>query len=206
MRVVTCSSVAFHGQELTSFASGRCRAFVADVCSPMALRSELQDATVDLVTLIFVLSAIPPARVEAALANLLRVLRPGGQLLFRDYGLYDLAQLRQPPGSTLGTNYYARADGTLARFFERDELRGWFESVGFITLDASYATVTNMRAWPSRASTPIATLRPLLQGASESISANAFAKVLVAWPSSGHRKTGVAMKRVWLQATFQKPA
>jgi hypothetical protein len=80
------------------------------------------------------------------------------------------------------------------------------ESVGFITLDASYATVTNMRAWPSRASTPIATLRPLLQGASESISANAFAKVLVAWPSSGHRKTGVAMKRVWLQATFQKPA
>lgn len=45
--------------------------------------------------MVFVLSAISPERMHAALANVARVLKPGsGRLLFRDYAQGDLAQER----------------------------------------------------------------------------------------------------------------
>ena len=49
---------------------------------------------VDLATLVFVLSALPPSQMRGALANAYRALRPGGLLLVRDYALHDIAQLR----------------------------------------------------------------------------------------------------------------
>ncbi len=49
----------------------------------------------------------------------LKVLKPGGLLLFRDYGLYDMTQLRfiSKRDRRVGENYYQRADGTRAFFF-----------------------------------------------------------------------------------------
>lgn len=77
---------------------------------------------VDIISLIFVLSAIHPDKFQAAISNLYRCLRPGGMVLVRDYGLYDMAMLRFGPGSKLGERLYVRQDGTRLVYVD------WFRS------------------------------------------------------------------------------
>ena len=47
----------------------------------------------------------------------LQALRPGGLLLVRDHGLYDITQLRIPAERQVGPRLYRRLDGTLCYFF-----------------------------------------------------------------------------------------
>jgi SAM-dependent methyltransferase len=96
--------------------AARCHAFVCDVAAT-ALDPPVPPATVDVAVLIFVLSAMRPAAMPAVLARIYTALRPGGLLLFRDYGRYDLAQLRFRDRHVLDTNFYARGDGTRVYFF-----------------------------------------------------------------------------------------
>lgn len=76
------------------------------------LSNKLDGNKVDIISMIFVLSAIHPDKYKVALTNLYKCLHPEGIVLVRDYGLYDMAMLRFGPGSKLGSQLYVRQDGT----------------------------------------------------------------------------------------------
>ncbi|KDQ19101.1 hypothetical protein BOTBODRAFT_103483 [Botryobasidium botryosum FD-172 SS1] len=108
----------------TSPPIGSISASVWDLASPPSspLPDGLAEGSVDIVVLIFVLSALHPNEWDNALSNAHRILKPGGQVLFRDYGRYDLTQLRFKERRLLEENLYIRGDGTRVYFFELDEL------------------------------------------------------------------------------------
>jgi tRNAThr (cytosine32-N3)-methyltransferase len=82
----------------------------------------LTEGSVDVVLMIFIFSALNPRQWDQAVRNIWRVLKPGGQVLFRDYGRGDLAQVRFKKGRYMEENFYVRGDGTRVYFFEQEEL------------------------------------------------------------------------------------
>lgn len=82
----------------------------------------LTEGSVDVVILIFIFSALNPAQWNRAIHNIYRVLKPGGRVLFRDYGRGDLAQVRFKKGRYMDENFYVRGDGTRVYFFDQQEL------------------------------------------------------------------------------------
>ncbi|KAI3748469.1 hypothetical protein L6452_11549 [Arctium lappa] len=99
---------------------------------------------VDYVTLIFTLSAVPLHRMSTAVAACFSVLKPGGLLFFRDYGLYDMTMLRFEPDQRVGFREYKRSDGTRSYFFSLDSARDLFLSAGFMELELEYCCVKSV--------------------------------------------------------------
>ncbi|EIW71095.1 hypothetical protein TREMEDRAFT_42575 [Tremella mesenterica DSM 1558] len=85
----------------------------------------VEPGSVDVITVIYVLSALHPTEWRQAIHNLYTALKPGGLLLIRDYGRHDLAQLRIKKDRLLDPdtpNLYIRGDGTRVYFFTKEEL------------------------------------------------------------------------------------
>lgn len=119
------------------------RADVWDVAAAAAASSSSEDVetgglppglgegSVDVVIMIFIFSALSPRQWAQAVRNIHRLLKPGGSVLFRDYGRGDLAQVRFKAGRWMEENFYVRGDGTRVYFFEKEELeRIWGGDAG----------------------------------------------------------------------------
>ncbi|OMJ12723.1 Methyltransferase-like protein 6 [Smittium culicis] len=120
------------------YVTDRCKAFVCDITTDQ-LTDNIPENSIDLISAIFVFSALPPEKMESAVENLTHVLKPNGKVLIRDYGLYDAAQLRFKPGSKLQDNLYARQDGTLAYYFSTEKISELFcKSNRFKQLENKY--------------------------------------------------------------------
>ena len=120
---------------------GRCEIFACDLSVSIEKEHRLWNLGCDAVLMMFMLSAVPPDLMQQSIRNAFGCLSPGGHVFFRDYGMYDLTQLRFPKDQRLGQKLYHRGDGTLSYFFTLEELRSKFEAEGFETVETDYVCV-----------------------------------------------------------------
>lgn len=113
------------------------KAFTCDITTETVF-DLIAPQSLDIITMIFVLSAIHPDNFQQVADTLFKLLKPGGVLLFRDYGQYDMAQLRFKAGTKIAENFYVRQDGTRSYFFTLDETKKIFESAGFEILQNNF--------------------------------------------------------------------
>ena len=101
------------------------------------------DNSADFVLMVFTLSAVEPEQHAAALAEAWRVLRPGGALLFRDFGLYDVKQVKCER-RLAPRHYLVQGTGVQCYFFSTEAIAALCEAAGFVTEEAMYCTVRNV--------------------------------------------------------------
>ncbi|XP_015785510.1 methyltransferase-like protein 6 [Tetranychus urticae] len=113
----------------------KCKAFVADITDKSTFVNSIDSfgyiGNIDIISLVFVLSAISPDKMSNAVDNLFEVLRPGGIVLFRDYGIFDHAMIRFSEGHKISDNFYVRQDGTRAFYFTKKNVMELFTKSGF---------------------------------------------------------------------------
>uniref|UniRef100_A0A8C5DUA7 tRNA N(3)-cytidine methyltransferase n=1 Tax=Gouania willdenowi TaxID=441366 RepID=A0A8C5DUA7_GOUWI len=106
-----------------------CHAFVHDLCEAEA-SFPFPPQSLDVILAVFVLSSIHPKRIEGVINRISAYLKPGGTFLFRDYGRYDLTQLRFKKGQCVSESFYMRGDGTCVYFFTKEEVHQLFTKAG----------------------------------------------------------------------------
>ncbi|KAH6783005.1 S-adenosyl-L-methionine-dependent methyltransferases superfamily protein [Perilla frutescens var. hirtella] len=112
------------------FTEAKVNAFVCDLTVD-DLCAHVAPSSVDIVTMIFVLSAVSPEKMPLAIQNIRKVLKPNGRILFRDYATGDLAQERfTGKEQKISENFYVRGDGTRAFYFSDEFLENLFKGNG----------------------------------------------------------------------------
>jgi tRNAThr (cytosine32-N3)-methyltransferase len=176
-----------------SFPPERCDASVWDVGDPRGLPAALRAGSADAALLVFVLSALPPAAFRTALRNVHAALKPGGLLLFRDYGRCDEKQRKfTRAGGKLADGWYARQNGTLVYFFSAAEVHALLVEAGFEPVPPAESAGTRAPAADA------------VEGAAGGPAGGGggiarYDKVLTV-----NRKTSVKLWRVWVTARYRK--
>jgi SAM-dependent methyltransferase len=120
---------------------GRASCDVRDVSIPNALPFYVQNIA-NATSLLFCLSAIHPSKHLVVLQNIVSTLRPGtGVLIFRDYGRYDVAQIKlgTQRSKLIEDNFYRKQDGTKCYYFTVEDVERLIEQVGeFEILECNY--------------------------------------------------------------------
>ncbi|KAI4250119.1 MAG: hypothetical protein L6R40_000291 [Gallowayella cf. fulva] len=168
------------------------RAEVWDVASA-DLPPGLEEGAVDVVIMVFVFSALHPTQWKQAVFNVWRLLKPDGEVCFRDYGRGDLAQVRMKKGRWMEENFYIRGDGTRVYFFGQDELKTIWSGEMFRGEDnhESNGVQENIMAAISTTSEPAAWFKIASLGVDRRLLIN--------------RHKQLKMYRCWMQGRFQKP-
>lgn len=156
------------------------------------LPERVTPGTIDVVILIFIFSALAPEQWRQAVKNVWTVLKPGGVVLFRDYGRGDLAQVRFKKGRYLDENFYVRGDGTRVYFFDEDELRSLWQG----PCDAKSNQQPENQVPEAEAST---SGEMETRSAFEIVSFGVDRRMLV------NRQRRLKMYRCWMQGLFRKP-
>ncbi|KAK8357997.1 hypothetical protein V6Z11_A05G455800 [Gossypium hirsutum] len=119
------------------FKEDRVNAFLCDVTVDNLLE-KINPSSVDVITLIFMLSAVSPHKMPSILQNIKRVLKPDGYVLLRDYAIGDFAQVKLGnKNQMISEGFYVRGDGTCSFYFSEDFLSTLFFQAGFNTVDIS---------------------------------------------------------------------
>ena len=191
----------------TSPPAGQCSASVWDLSSPDSLPNGLQAASVDMVVLIFVFSALHPREWSQAVTNIRTLLKPGGIVLFRDYGRYDLPQLRFKKRRMLQDNFYLRGDGTRVYFFEPQQLFDIFNAKPQDTVTTTTTTSTNEELTDQSHQESVESAHQMQGGESQEPKGKAYdfttTQMAIDRRLIVNRKERKQMYRVWLQAKFQ---
>lgn len=190
---------------------GKVEAAVWDLSSS-SLPPGIQPETVDIVILVFVLSALHPEEWKQAIENIRTILKPGGLAVLRDYGRYDLTQLRFKTGRLLEENFYIRGDKTRVYFFELDELAILFS--GSRAPSSITTQVTHVVSETDQGSETVDEVTSTSPTSSDNI--HPILKHYPATPRFSieqlgidrrlivNRKRQLKMYRVWMQGKFQK--
>eukprot|EP00188_Purpureofilum_apyrenoidigerum_P002161 Plantae.Rhodophyta-Purpureofilum_apyrenoidigerum.ctg23092.p1 GENE.Plantae.Rhodophyta-Purpureofilum_apyrenoidigerum.ctg23092~~Plantae.Rhodophyta-Purpureofilum_apyrenoidigerum.ctg23092.p1 ORF type:complete len:311 (+),score=57.20 Plantae.Rhodophyta-Purpureofilum_apyrenoidigerum.ctg23092:148-1080(+) len=125
-------------RERTEYDPRRLHAFVADATAPGMARQIVGKDRADFVTMVWTLSALTPEMMDSAVQEANSMLKAGGYVLFRDYAVGDLAQVRKIGDEKPSAGLFRRGDGTIAYFFDEHVLRSLFGSNGFETVSVDY--------------------------------------------------------------------
>ena len=182
---------------------GRMRAEVWDAAST-DLPEGVAEGSADVVIMIFIFSALSPQQWEQAVRNVWRVLKPGGEVLFRDYGRGDLAQVRFKAGRWLEENFYVRGDGTRVYFFDKDELsRIWSgsDNDGTSTNGVMSCDQDGLedRAQEEVAQSGVDTTVDAVKPHFDILNLDVDRRLIV------NRQRRIKMYRCWMQGRFRKP-
>ena len=123
------------------------------------------------------------------------MLKPGGEVLFRDYGKGDLAQVRFKSGRWLEEGFYARGDGTRVYFFTEEELRRLWEA----SQTGGHSHEEHLDADAVLGSGGIKGQVAPTRPSFEVVNLGTDRRMLV------NRKRQLRMYRCWLQGRFRKP-
>lgn len=96
----------------------------------------------DFCTMIFFLSSFVRKDIEEILKKINKIIKKGGLILIRDYGLYDLAMIRnEKKGNMIEENCFRKGDGIVVQYFSKEGLRELFVGMNYEEVQNDYCTV-----------------------------------------------------------------